>query len=272
MILRRIGREEFGETNRLLKRLYNEGLMFPTGLLGEAYIGKVARATILALLPLVIRQHAPDHGLSSLVPVTDHSDLYTAVSRTLDLPPFRRTGDVLQVHMRAVALDTTEVSLDDLMSFRIDHYSTFLKYMRTVEEVTRRIGELDPAERTAALTEHEEEVTDSLKDLQEAAGSWGRPVAGLTLGLTGAAWAATHGADPVGGVLAGLGALIGFSRPGHAETEFSYLFEVERSFSRSRRPPRRRRPPPRPTPIILVEKNSRPRGSSREIDYGDWID
>jgi hypothetical protein len=260
---RRIGREENRETSVLLERLYAEGLIFPTGRKGEAHIDRVARAAILGLLPLVIRSHSNDHGLSQIIPITDRSDLYTALSRTLDLPPFRRTGDILQTHMRAISLDTSGAAVDDIMSFREERQPQFMRYMRTVEDVTRRIGAMEPGERATALADHEEEVDEVLKDIQAAAAHWGRPLGGLVLGLTGAAWTVIHGADPVGGALAGLGAILGFSPPGHTEAEFSYLFQVEKTFKRRRLE--------KTTPLILVEKKSRPRGSSQAYDRGDWI-
>jgi hypothetical protein len=214
----------------LIRRLTEAHLLRPTGRDGESFADPVVRASLLALLPLVIRNHATSPLLKEIIPVTDRGDIFGALSKVIDLPPFRRVGEVVQVDIGAIGINTESVPVIDLVAFRAEHQEVYSRYLNTAEDIARKLAESLPDERLLILQQREQQVEDELHELRKITRQWGRPLAGISIALSGATWSAIHGDDFIGGALAGLGGLIGFRGPDRRKAKLNYLFQLQSSY------------------------------------------
>jgi hypothetical protein len=221
---------ESHSTNSLIRRLTEAHLLRPSGREGESLADPFTRACLLALLPLIIRHHAATPFLAAITPVTDQQDVFAALSRVIDLPPFQRVGEVVQTDLDAIGINTESVPIGDVIAFRKEHREIYSRYMSTAEQIARNLATCSPAERSVVLRDREQQVEDELHELRRITRQWGRPMAGVSIALSGATWTATHGGDPIGGALAALGTLVGFTGPDRREAKLNYLFQIQSSY------------------------------------------
>jgi hypothetical protein len=217
-------------TESLIERLTDRHLLRPSGREGESLADPFVRACLLALLPLIIRHHAAAPLLAEITPVTNQKAVFDALGRVIDLPPFHRVGEVVQTDLNAIGINTESVPIGDMIAFRTDHRDAYSRYLQTAEDIARDLTKCSPDERSVVLRDREQRVEDELHELRKITRQWGRPMAGVSIALSGAVWSAVHGGDPVGGALAGLGALVGFTGPDRREAKLNYLFQVQSSY------------------------------------------
>jgi hypothetical protein len=215
----------------LVERLTEAHLLRPSGRDGESLADPFARACLLAILPLVISQHAVSPLLTQITPVTDQADVFNALSRVVDLPPFHRVGEIMQVDLNSIGINAESVPIDDMIAFRTEHRDIYSRYLRTAERIAHDLAEGSPVERALILRDREQQVEDELHELRKVTRQWGRPLTGISIALSGATWTAVHGGDPIGGTLAGLGALFAFTGHDRSEARLNYLFQVQSSYA-----------------------------------------
>ncbi|MFE6946033.1 hypothetical protein [Streptomyces chartreusis] len=186
-------------------------------------------STLEALVAHALRPAALRRGLD-LQPATEESDF---VRQSLDLiraPLPALQAGIISSDLNSVGLDLSEVPLDDILDFREQYGERYREYAAGLRDFLAELGPLSDIERRAAFRRRKAELDDAAEELRRLSRRrWGRPAAGITLGIAGAAWTATHG-DPTGAVLALLGSLVGTSvEDDNVSGAYTYVVQAHRT-------------------------------------------
>lgn len=188
------------------------------------------RSLVLVLLAQILRPHGDRMGVE-LSPATDRPEIVDALKELLSLPTSPSSGHVVASDLKVVGVDLGSVPVDEVLSYRRDHFDQHKAYVRAVRRFVRELSLLGEKERSAALAEREQELDDMARELQNTARkAWKQP-ASFALSVAGAAWTFTTG-DPIGAVLATGAALVGFSSGPQPEVgAYFYLFNARQRYA-----------------------------------------
>lgn len=189
----------------------------------------MVRSLVLVLLAQILRSHGRQLGLE-LSPATDRPEIVDALKELLSLPETPSAGHVVAADLKFVGVNLGAVPMDEVLSFRRDHLDQHKAYARAVRRFVRELSLLGEQDRTTALAEREEELTEMAHSISRAASkAWKQP-ASFALCVVGAAWTLTTG-DPLGAILAAGAATAGYSSDPSGEVgAYSYLFEAQKQY------------------------------------------
>lgn len=189
----------------------------------------MVRSLVLVLLAQVLRPQGEKLGLE-LSPATDQPRLVQALVELLSLPDRPSAGHVVSFDLNTVGVDVGAVPLDELMSYRNEHYEEYRAYSRAVRQFVRELSLLSPEEKSTAFEERQTEIDDLASDLRRRSRkAWKQP-ASFALSMVGAAWTLTTG-DPLGALLAGGTTLLGLGTEDKTASAYSYIFDARAAFS-----------------------------------------
>jgi hypothetical protein len=195
----------------------------------------LVRNLVLVLLSQILRATGRQQRLD-LSPTTDSPEIQAALRDVLGVPAMPSAGHVVSLDLEVVGVDLRPVAIEEALAFRAEHGEGYRAYARGLRAVVRELAAAEEDQRDAILRDRTEALKDAAAGLRETArGRLAKAAkgAGLALGLAGAVWAAAHGNDALGALLAGGGALAGAVPSGQPQTAdaFSYLFDARTSFA-----------------------------------------
>ena len=220
----------------VVSALQEKGLAKPSEDGVSVPLHPVLRTTILVLLAQLSRSAGKKHNLN-IHPATQDMSAVTDLMNTLSRERMPSRDSVIALDLEPVSFDLDSVPLDELLGFRTEHQAAHRAYMRDLRGFMAELADIDlPEERKALLLQRRQEIADMAHELQSSTRrALGRNLPSWSLGLAGSAWSAVAG-DPVGTVLSALGlvsSLLGFKSTDSTKvTAYSYLFRVERTFSK----------------------------------------
>lgn len=202
--------------SRKLARESEDGVSIP--------MHPLVRATVLVLLAQILRPKGPELGLE-LSPATDRHQLVDALVEVLAAGPSASAGHVVAFDLETVAPDLSTVPLDEVLDFRNTHKREFREYARSVRQFVREIGVLPARDRQKAFRDRQEQIRDMASDLKDRGRKAWRKPASFALTVAGSAWTLKTG-DPLGALLAALGAIAGLGGKENEVSAYSYLFQA----------------------------------------------
>jgi hypothetical protein len=134
-------------------------------------------------------------------------------------------GHVVAFDLETVAPDLSTVPLDEVLDFRNAHKREFREYARSVRRFVREISMLPAKERQKAFRDRQEQIRDMASDLKDRGRKAWRKPASFALTVAGSAWTLKTG-DPLGALLAALGAIAGLGGEENEVSAYSYLFQA----------------------------------------------
>jgi hypothetical protein len=225
----RLGSYADPELSRMIiDELLHRGLARPSEDGVSVPLHPAVRMTVLVLLSQLCRDAGRRAGMN-LHPATTNRRTIDDLLRVLSLPVNPSAGHLVMLDLETVGVDLRHVPLDDILEFRKSHGEAYRSYARNVREQVRILGLLEPQEREDAIRDRQAELKDAAEALRATAlQKWRNPSAFFALSAAGAGWMVTHGHDPIGALLALLGA--GFSLPNvasdHPVSAYSYVFKA----------------------------------------------
>jgi len=196
------------------------------------YLNRGAWAVILAFLAQALRPAGRSLGLD-LLPATDNPNLldgFRTVFYRARRDPAISVADVVTFDLEQVALDLTDVPIDDLLEFRQQYGGEYQRYSSSIRTFAHEVALTPEVDRGALLQDRRNELAADADELMHIARTWWRqPVASVSIGLAGAVLAGTHG-DWSAATLSLLSGIVGAAgRPDHS-TAYSYLFRTGSRF------------------------------------------
>lgn len=166
-----------------------------------------------------------------LQPTTDEPRLVRTLARMLDLPGMPSAGHVLSFDLERVAIDLSDVPLDDVLDFRHQYGDLYRAYVIALRQFATELSTLPPQERDAAFQQRQDEISDAAEELRRRARTrWRRPAASVAIGVAGAAWSATKG-QWAEAIVSLLGSIAGASAGPQSNSMYSYLFQAQNRLS-----------------------------------------
>jgi hypothetical protein len=205
--------------SRGLARASEDGVSIP--------MHRVVRGTVLVLLA----QLAPVRGRAlglNLQPVTPDRRRIAALQDLFEnfVPTASR---VVAADLETIAVDVSNVPLDEVLAFRAENFQQYQAYLRGVRSFVRDLSLASDEEHALMLQDRQAELVQKANELSSAAQSaWRRPFARFAVGAAGAAWTLKTG-DPTAAVFGGLGALLEFESASDEIGPFSYLLSFDRA-------------------------------------------
>jgi len=188
------------------------------------------RALVLATLGQLLRRPGEALGYS-LQPLGQEPRFVRALMNTLDSAPMPTAGRVVTSDLAEVTLDLTSVPLEDVLEFRAEHGKAYRAYARDLRAFVRDVANVDAGEVDSAFADRRDALKDAADELHRLARTaWRRPMAGFSLGISGAALGLATG-NPVGAGIAFAGGLLGLKRQADPGSAYIYLFEAHRRWS-----------------------------------------
>ena len=188
------------------------------------------RSLILFLLAHILRPQGQKRGLD-LSPATDCPELVEALGQLVSISASPTLNDVVVFDMNTVGVDLRTVPIDEVLAFRMEHYSEHRNSSLCVRKFVRELGQMESKEQVLAFEARREELDSIASDLcTRARKTWKKP-ASFCLGLAGAAWTSIAG-NPLGGLLAAARTLAGSGGSDKVEKDvYSYLFSAHSRFA-----------------------------------------
>jgi hypothetical protein len=189
----------------------------------------MARYLVLVLLSQILRSHGPKLG-AELSPATDRPDVVQALEKLLSLPDTPSAAHVVALDLETVSVDLRFAPMDEVLSFRKEHFKEHRAYVRSVRKLTRDLAQLPVEEREEELKDRREELQEMANGLKSVSRkAWRRP-AGFALAMAGAFWK-LKGNDYLGMLLAAAGAVVGLKSKEKVNTgAYSYLFRAQSQY------------------------------------------
>ncbi len=219
----------------VVSELQQKGLAKPSEDGVSIPLHPVVRTTILVLLAQLSRSAGKKHDMN-VHPATRDRCAVKDLVETLSRERMPSRSSVIAFDLEPVSFDLESVPIDELLDFRNEHKDAHRAYMRDLRGFMAELAYIDTQEeRAAMLLQRRQEISDMAHELQRSTRSaLGKNLPSWSFGLAGSAWSAVAG-DPIGTVLSALGltsSSLGFKSAGASKvTAYSYLFQVERSFS-----------------------------------------
>ncbi len=191
---------------RLAVELASRGLLDRIELAGriwhvEPAVGAVASAVSAQLL----RLREQDFGLR-LHPATASDEVSSSLAALLRAPNIPGAAGIVRSDLRVVGVDLEDVPLSEILEFRDEHGADYRRYASQLRAVVR-IASTESQEAESILRERSRILIDEAQHLSELQRRrWKGRSASLSLGIAGAAWAATSG-DFLSAIL-GIGAVV----------------------------------------------------------------
>jgi hypothetical protein len=212
--------------SRGLARDTEDGLSVP--------LHPAVRTAILVLLAQLARGAGKRHGLD-LQPTTDNRDRVIDLMTTLDSRGMPTAGQVVALDLETVTLNLDDIRLDEVLAFRDEHQDAHRAYMRSVRKAVNELSAIPQDERSRALADRRDELTEQAEALHRLARRrWRMPLARFGIGAAGATVSAAAGNIP-GAIVAALGGVLGGKPEKTPPFAYSYLFAAERSLHRRSR-------------------------------------
>jgi hypothetical protein len=186
----------------------------------------MVRSLVLVLLAQILRQPGREKGFD-LAPATDRPKLVEALRELLSIPAAPSIGHVVSFDLNAVGVDLGPIPINEVLSFRRDHFDEHRKYARSVRLFVHELSTMPPEARTVAFEERQAGIDDLAADLRKMSRrAWKKP-ASFALSMLGASWTVIMG-NPIGAILAGAGSVINtLGAKGTVDTgAYSYLFSA----------------------------------------------
>lgn len=189
----------------------------------------MVRYLVLVLLAQILRPRGKALGLE-LHPATDRPQIQLALKELLSLPTLPSAGHVVSMDLQTVGVDLGAVPIDEVLSFRQEHYLEYRSYARSVRQCVRELSAMSDEDRAVALRDRREELIDVGASLRnKAKRAWKKP-ASFAFSIAGAIWKLAKG-DVIGGALAAASSVTGTDLIMKAETgAYSYLVKARRRF------------------------------------------
>ena len=146
------------------------------------------RGLILVLLSQIIKSREESMGLT-LSPATDQARFVRALNAIMTSVSSSTptAGDVVSFDMDVVGIDLSSIPMDEVLSFRLEHYPQHRDYRLAVRKFVRELSEMPAEERRTVFEQREEELKDAASSLsREHLSAW-RQATTFALGLVGAA-------------------------------------------------------------------------------------
>jgi hypothetical protein len=191
----------------------------------------VVRTTVLVLLSQLARSRGRQLGLE-LHPVTSDRTAIAGLSEVLSLRSLPSAGHIVALDLETVAVDLASVPLDEILGFRETHGAEYRAYARDLRTTIAELSPLEPEERERLLIDRRGELADRAHDLRRTSmRAWRQPLASVSLGAAGAAWALANG-DVIPAALSLAAGVVGASIWKPDAGAYSYLFHAHDSFAR----------------------------------------
>ena len=146
-------------------------------------------------------------------------------------PDVRGTAMILGTDLQAVGLDLSHVPLDEVLDFRREQGQHYRAYARSLHSFLENVRFRTDQGYQTALAQRQEQIVDMADDLRRRGRkAFGRNSIVTTLSLAGATWTAIHG-DPIGAVLAAVGAMAGVKSEEIPVNSYSYLFVARQNLA-----------------------------------------
>ena len=220
----------------VVSELQEKGLAKPSEDGVSVPLHPVVRTTMLVILAQLSRSAGRSRDLN-IHPATQEWSAITDLVQTLSRERMPSRDRVIAFDLEPVSFNLDSVPLDELLDFRAEHKAAHRAYMRDLRGFMAELADIDvPKEREALLLQRRQEVADSAHEINRSSRkALGRNLPSWSFGLVGGAWSAVAG-DPLGTVLSALGlvsSVLGLKSPESDKvTAYSYLFRVERTFSK----------------------------------------
>ena len=98
----------------------------------------MVRSLVLVLLAQILRQPGREKGFD-LAPATDRPQLVDALRELLSIPAAPSVGHVVAFDLNAVGVDLGPVPIDEVLSFRQDHFDAHRRYAKSVRLFCSRV-------------------------------------------------------------------------------------------------------------------------------------
>lgn len=219
----------------VVSELQQKGLAKPSKDGVSIPLHPVVRTTILVLLAQLSRSAGKKHDVN-VHPATHDRSAVRDLVETLSREQMPSHNSVIAFDLEPVSFNLKSVPIDELLDFRNEHKAAHRTYMRDLRGFMAELADIDAQEeRAAKFLQRRQEISYMAHELQRSARSaLGKNLPSWSFGLAGSAWSVIAG-DPIGTVLSTLGlasSLLGLKSSEPAKvTAYSYLFQVERSFS-----------------------------------------
>jgi len=148
--------------------------------------------------------------------------------KVLDSPgmPTKERAMLLGHDMTILDCDLSNVPLDEVISYKNDHQDDFARYRSSLHDMALKLSIIeDQSEREVALLDRERELLDAAHDLRRGLRlAWKTPknTISFSLGIAGAAWSRAN-TNPIGAVVAGLGAAVALLPDEEHRSVYSYV-------------------------------------------------
>ena len=129
---------------------------------------RAVRGLILVLLSQIIKSRGDSMGLT-LSPATDQARFVRALNSVIASVSTSTptAGDVVSLDMDIVGLDLFSVPIDEVLTFRKEHYPQHRDYRLAVRRFARELSEMPSEERLAVFEQREEELKDAASALRK---------------------------------------------------------------------------------------------------------
>src|ERR1700693_1285674 len=106
----------------------------------------MARYLVLILLSQILRSHGRTLG-AELSPATDRPDVVQALEDILSLPDSPSAAHIVSLDLETVSVDLRLVPMNEVLSFRKDHFKEHRAYVRSVRKLTRDLAHVHADDR-----------------------------------------------------------------------------------------------------------------------------
>jgi len=211
----------------LFRELKSRGLARDSEDAKSIPIHHLVRGLILVLLAQILRPHGKELG-AELSPATDRPEFVSALQSLLSIPGSPSAAHIVNSDLETVAVDLRLVPMDEVLSFRNEHFKEHRAYISCVHRFTRELSVLSAQERAEEMKVRAEQLQDlasKVKSVNEKA--WKQP-ANFGLGMLAAFWSLAK-SDYVGAALGTIRAITGIKGETPVGTgAYSYLFRAAR--------------------------------------------
>jgi hypothetical protein len=190
----------------------------------------LVRSLVLVLLAQILRQPGREKGFD-LAPATDRPKLVEALRELLSIPAVPSVGHVVAFDLNAVGVDLGPIPIDEVLSFRRDHFKEHRRYARSIRLFVHELSTMSLEAQALAYEERQAEIDDLAAGLRKVSRrAWKKP-ASFALSMLGATWTVVMG-NPIGAILAGAGTVLNtIGAGGTVDTgAYSYLFNARNRY------------------------------------------
>jgi hypothetical protein len=198
----------------------------------SVYLNFDAWAAILAFLAQALRPAGQARGLD-LLPATDNPALLRGFRSIVQRQGRRGVvsrAEVVGFDLEQVAVDLSQIPIDDVLAFRQRHGADYQRYSTTVRTFVDEVGSAPGVDRAELFRSRRDELAAEADRLTQLARTWWRrPVASVSMGLAGGVWAGAN-RDWSTAALSLLAGIVGAGGGADRTSAYSYLFRTQSRF------------------------------------------